>query len=65
MNFQSDEELESLVIRLEQLAVTGAGKKKRTADKDSIKRVLDDIIELTYRDAQTLTAPSRLNALEL
>jgi len=65
MNFQSDEELESLVIRLEQLAVTGGGKKKRAADNDSIKRVLDGIIELTYRDAREVTAPSRLNALEL
>jgi len=65
MNFQSDAELESLVTRLEQLAVTGAGKKKRTADNEQVKRVLDDIIEMTYRDAQALAAPSRLNALEL
>ncbi len=65
MNFQSDAELDSLVTRLEQLAATGAGKKKRTADNDSIKRVLDNIIELTYRDAREVAAPSRLNALEL
>jgi len=65
MNFQSDAELDSLVTRLEQLAATGAGKKTRTADNDSIKRVLDNIIELTYRDAREVAAPSRLNALEL
>lgn len=64
MNFQSDSELEQLVTRLEQLAKTGAGK-KRTAEGGQVKQVLDDIIELCYRDAQSLAAPSRLNALEL
>lgn len=64
MNFQSDGELEQLVTRLEQLAKTGAGK-KRTAEGGQVKQVLDDIIELCYRDAQNLAAPSRLNALEL
>lgn len=65
MNFQSDAELENLVNRLEQLAATGAGKKKRTADNEQVKRVLDEIIELTYRDAKALAAPSRMGALEL
>ena len=65
MNFQSDAELENLVTRLEQLAATGAGKKKRAAAGDQVKRVLDEIIELTYRDAKSLAAPSRLGALEL
>ena len=65
MNFQSDKELEQLISQLERLAASGAGKKKRSADDGEVKRVLDDIIELTYRDAQTLTQPSRLGALEL
>jgi len=64
MNFQSDDELEHLISRLEQLAATGAGK-KRKAEGGQVKQVLDDIIELCYRDAQNLVAPSRLNALEL
>ena len=65
MNFQSDKELEQLISQLERLAASGAGKKKRSADGGQVKRVLDDIIELTYRDAQTLTQPSRIGALEL
>ena len=64
MNFQSDTELEGLITRLEQLAATGAGK-KRKAEGGQVKRVLDDIIELCYRDAQSLATPSRLSALEL
>lgn len=64
MNFQSDTDLEKLITRLEQLAATGAGK-KRTADNGQVKQVLDDIIELCYRDAQSLAAPTRLGALEL
>jgi len=64
MNFQSDTELEKLITRLEQLAATGAGK-KRTADNGQVKGVLDDIIELCYRDAQSLAQPTRLGALEL
>ena len=65
MNFQSDKELEQLISQLERLAASGAGKKKRSADGGQVKRVLDDIIELTYRDAQALTQPSRIGALEL
>jgi len=64
MNFQSDSDLEKLITRLEQLAATGAGK-KRTADNGQVKLVLDDIIELCYRDAQSLAQPTRLGALEL
>ncbi|MCP9496591.1 MAG: hypothetical protein MSG64_19310 [Pyrinomonadaceae bacterium MAG19_C2-C3] len=63
MNFQSDAELERLIGELEGLASTG--KKRRSADSAQVKNVLDDIIELCYRDAQTLAAPSRLAALEL
>jgi hypothetical protein len=65
MNFQSDKELEQLIAQLEGLAATGDGRKKRSADEGQVKRVLDDIIELTYRDAQSLAQPSRLSALEL
>ena len=65
MNFQSDNELEQLVTRLEQLAATGAGRKKRPAEGGQVKQVLDQIIELCYRDAQALEQPSRLGALEL
>lgn len=64
MNFQSDVELEGLITHLEQLAATGAGK-KRTADNGQVKGVLDDIIELCYRDANALAQPTRLGALEL
>lgn len=64
MNFQSDAELESLITRLERLA-QASGKRKRTADNAQVKRVLDDIIELTYRDARALAAPDRISALEL
>lgn len=62
MNFQSDTELDSLIGKLERLASSG---KKRSADGAQVKRVLDDIIELTYRDARALAEPSRLAALEL
>lgn len=65
MNFQSDKELEQLISQLEGLAAMGDNRKKRPADEGQVKRVLDDIIDLTYRDAQSLAQPSRLGALEL
>jgi hypothetical protein len=65
MNFQSDKELEQLITSLERLAAKPAGKKRRMAGSGEVKAVLDDIIELCYRDAQALTQPSRLTALEL
>jgi hypothetical protein len=65
MNFQSDDDLEQLVTRLEQLAATGAGRKKQAADGGQVKEVLDQIIELCYRDARDLAQPTRLGALEL
>ncbi|HEX8069312.1 MAG TPA: hypothetical protein VF546_05140 [Pyrinomonadaceae bacterium] len=65
MNFQSDDELERLVVSLERLAAKPDSRKKRMAESASVKAVLDDIIELTYRDAQALTQPSRMTALEL
>ena len=65
MNFQSDTELEQLITSLERLAAKPSGKKRRTAGSGEVKAVLDDIIELCYRDAQALTQPSRLTALEL
>jgi hypothetical protein len=65
MNFQSDDELERLVVSLERLAAKPDSRKKRMAESSHVKAVLDDIIELTYRDAQALTQPSRMAALEL
>lgn len=64
MDFSSDESLGELVKELERLAA-GGNKKKRRAVEGNVKQVLDDIIEMTYRDAETLAAPSRLSALEL
>lgn len=65
MNFQSDAELERLITSLEGLAVKRSGNKKRAAANGEVKAVLDDIIELCYRDAQAIAQPSRLSALEL
>lgn len=65
MNFQSDAELERLVAGLERLAAKPEGKRKRMAESGQVRAVLDDIIELTYRDAQALAQPSRMAALEL
>lgn len=63
MNFSSDESLTELITELERLSA--GGKKKRQASEGNVKQVLDDIIELTYRDAEALAAPNRLSALEL
>lgn len=65
MNFQSDAELERLVASLERLAAKPERKGKRMAESVHVKAVLDDIIELTYRDAHALAQPSRMAALEL
>lgn len=65
MNFQSDDELEKLISNLERLAAKPDNRKKRMAESGHVKAVLDDIIELCYRDAQSLTEPSRMTALEL
>lgn len=65
MNFQSDKELENLINDLEQLAAKKEGKKKQRTEAGEVKAVLDDIIELCYRDADQLIQPSRLTALEL
>jgi hypothetical protein len=63
MNFSSDESLTELITELERLSA--GGKKKREASEGNVKQVLDEIIELTYRDAEALAAPNRLSALEL
>ena len=63
MNFSSDESLAELIGELERLASTG--KKKRQASDGNLGRVLDDIIELTYADAEALAQPNRMSALEL
>ena len=65
MNFSSDAELERLVGALERLAARPPRGGKRTASNGEVKEVLDDILELCYRDAQALAQPNRTNALEL
>ena len=62
MNWQGDENLETLVAELERLARTPTGKQKR--DPQPIDQVLGDIIALTYDDARAF-APQRLAALEV
>ncbi|MCI0392336.1 MAG: hypothetical protein MOB07_26690 [Acidobacteria bacterium] len=65
MNFQSDSELEQLLDNLEKLAAKPAGKSKRRATNAAVKEVLDEIVQLCYRDAHELAQPNRLAALEL
>ena len=65
MNFQSDTELDQLLNNLERLAAKPAGKSKRRASNAAVKDVLDNIIQLCYRDAHELGQPNRLAALEL
>ena len=64
MDWQGDEQLETLVRELEQLATTPPSK-KRKRDPGPLDQVLGDIIALTYTDARALTEPSRMAALEL
>lgn len=64
MNFQSDSELDQLLGQLEQLAAKPARQAKRCASNATVKTVLDDIIQLCYRDAHALSQPNRLAALE-
>lgn len=63
MNWQSDEQLETLVTELEGLARKPTGKQKR--DAVAINHVLGDIIELCYADARDLSQAHRMSALEL
>lgn len=65
MNFQSDSGLDQLLGQLEQLAAIPSRHTKRRASNASVKAVLDDIIQLCYRDAHALSQPNRLAALEL
>lgn len=65
MNFQSDSELDQLLNNLERLAAKPAGKNKRRTSNASVKAVLDDIVQLCYRDAHAIGQPNRLAALEL
>lgn len=65
MNFQSDSELDELLSDLERLAAKPTGKNKRRASNGAVRDVLDNIIQLCYRDAQELGQPNRLAALEL
>ena len=63
MNWQSDEQLETLIGELESLARRPTGKRKH--DVGALDGVLGDIVELCYADARALTTPSRMGALEL
>lgn len=65
MNFQSDSELDELLGNLESLAAKPTGKSKRRTSNASVKAVLDDIVQLCYRDAHAIGQPNRLAALEL
>ena len=63
MNWQSDQQLETLLAELEGLANRPSGKRKR--DPGPIDQVLGDIVELCYADARALAEPHRMGALEL
>src|SRR5262245_2696232 len=65
MNFQSDGELEQLLGSLEQLAAKPAEKSKRRASNAEVNEVLEEIVQLCYRDAHELAQPNRLAALEI
>src|SRR5262249_16823977 len=65
MKFQSDAELDQLLGDLERLAPKPTGKNKPRASNGAVRDVLDNIIQLCYRDAQELGQPNRLAALEL
>jgi hypothetical protein len=64
MNWAGDQQLETLVHELEQLAAAPTSKKRKRAP-GPIDQVLGDIIDLTYADARALAEPSRMGALEL
>ncbi len=64
MNWAGDEQLETLVHELEQLA-TAPTSKKRKRNPVPIDHVLGDIIELTYANARAIAEPSRMAVLEL
>lgn len=63
MNWQSDQQLESLLAELESLANRPAGKRKR--DSGPIDQVLSEIVEICYADARAFAEPNRMVALEL
>jgi hypothetical protein len=65
MNFQSDAELECLINDLEDLAEKPTGRRMRRVEASEVQGVIDDIVELCYREAKELSEPSRLTALEL
>ncbi len=64
MNWAGDEQLETLIHQLEQLATTPTSK-KRKRNPVPIDHILGDIIELTYANARAIAEPSRMAALEL
>jgi hypothetical protein len=65
MNFQSDEKLEQLLGNFERLAAKPSGKSKRAANNAAVKEVLDEVIQICYRDAHEQAKLSRLAELEL
>ena len=65
MNFQSDSELDQLLGQLERLTTKPARSTKHRTSNATVKAVLDDIIQLCYRDANAIGQPNRLAALEL
>jgi hypothetical protein len=50
---------------LEQLTTKPARQAKHRTSNATVKAVLDDIIQLCYRDANAVSQPNRLAALEL
>jgi hypothetical protein len=63
MNWQSDQQLETLIAELEHLVSQPTGKQKR--DPGPLDQVLSDIIDRCYADARALAEPHRMGALEL
>ena len=64
MNFQTDAELDQLLGDLEKLSTRPEGKNKRRSSNAAVKSVLDDIVQLCYREAHEIGQPNRLAALE-
>ncbi len=64
VNWAGDEQLETLVHELEQLA-TAPTSKKRKRNPVPIDHILGEIIELTYANARAIAEPSRMATLEL
>jgi hypothetical protein len=64
MNFQSDAELDQLLVQLDQLTAKPAAKSVRRKGNTAVKAVLDEIVQLCATDAHALGQTNRLAALE-